>query len=580
MSRRQPHIPCMTTLPRLGRRVLCPLLMAMLAPATVVSVYPVAVDAQGAATSVQRVDSLFSRYTVGDSPGLAVAVVRDGQVLLAKGYGLANLEHRIPITDTTVFDVASVSKQFTGLVVAMLVEQGRITLTDDIRKYIPELQVMPQPITIEHLLHHTSGMRDWPGTLNVAGWRYDDVISFQQILTMAYQQKTLNFVPGAEYTYSNTGYNLLAELVARVTGTSFRAWTASQVFEPLGMRRSVFRDDHTLVVSGRALGYTRGPDQQWHLVTNNLTALGSSSLLSSVDDMARWLINFDEARVGGARAMALSRTRGTLNSGARIPYAFGVSHGTYRGLATLSHSGSWAGFVSYLVQFPQQRAGVVILANTPTVNTSRAAYALADIFLADALAANPVDAPAPAAAVSVAAAQLDRYVGVYRLGPAWYVRIRREGDGLVAHVAGERDAPMTARSSQEFWVANYGASMTFAAASDRPSAFLTYRSQRAERVDARGLTPPASLSAYAGIYESEELGIGYPIVVRDSTLLLKSRQHGDVVLRHRWGDDFAGTGAFRAVVFQRDGSGAITGLQVTVDERSRNIRFAKRSGGN
>lgn len=558
-------------------RTLLPLTIALAATTLAATTLAATAGAQDSTVRVHRVDSLFSRYTVGDSPGLAVALVRDGKVLLARGYGLANLEHRIPITDSTVFDVASISKQFTGLAVAMLLQQGRISLTDDIRTYIPDLQRMPQPITIDHLLHHTSGMRDWPGTLNIAGWRYDDVISFQQILSMAYHQRTLNFTPGAEYTYSNTGYNLLAEMVARVTGTSFRSWTDAQLFQPLGMRRSVFRDDHTLVVPDRAIGYVPGADLRWHRVSNNLTALGSSSLMSTVADMARWLINFDDARVGGDSAMALSRSRGSLNDGSRIPYAFGISHGSYRGQPTLSHSGSWAGFVSYLVQFPQQRAGIVILANTPAVNASRAAYAVADIVLADALAPGVPAVESIPAPVAVTTAQLERHVGVYRLGPAWYVRIRRDGDHLVAQVAGEREAPMTARSPREFWVQNYGAAMIFAAVSDGPSPSLTYRGQRAERVDERGLAAPPTLDGYAGTYESDELGIGYPIIVRDGVLVLQSRQHGDVPLTHKWGDDFGGIGAFRSVAFQRDPGGTITGLFVNVDERSRNIRFTRRA---
>jgi len=275
----------------------------------------------------RRVDALFARFNERPSPGLAVAVVRDGKLLLSTGYGLANLEDRVPITSSTVFDIASVSKQFAGLAVAMLVEQGKVRLTDDIRKYIPELPDMGQTITVDHLLHHTSGLRDWPGTLGVAGWRMDDVISFDQILTMAYHQTTLNFKPGDEYTYSNTGYNLLAEMVARVTGQSFRAWTDAHLFKPLGMTSSVFRDDHTLVIPHRARGYARQPDSTFRQTPNNLMALGSSSLFSTVDDLAKWVMNFDDPVVGGRNAMAMTRTRGMLNNGSRIPYAFGISHG-------------------------------------------------------------------------------------------------------------------------------------------------------------------------------------------------------------------------------------------------------------
>ena len=535
--------------------------------------------AQATADQTRRADSLFAEFAVAGSPGASVAVVRDGKVVFTKGYGLANLEHQVPNTPSTVFYVASVSKQFAGLAVAMLVQQGKVSLTDDIRKYLPELQVMQPPITVNHLLHHTSGMRDWPGTLTIAGWRYDDVISFDQILTFAANQKTLNFVPGAEYTYSNTGYNLLAAMVQRVTGKSFRAWTDENLFKPLGMTGTVFRDDHTLVVPRRALGYSRGPNGTWRAVTNNLTALGSSSMMSSAEDMAKWLMNFDDARVGGEAAKTMARTRGVLNNGSEIPYAFGISHGTYRGVPMLNHSGSWASFVSFLVQFPQQKSGVVVLANTPTVNTARTAYALADIFIGDALGplpTLPVAPAAPASTTGVDAALLDRYVGVYKLGPGWYVRISRSDNSLVAQVPGEQPAPMTARTAQEFWVQNYNGAMTFVAEASGPATALMYRGRRSERVDDRGATAPASLSIYAGTYESEELGIAYPVELRGTRLVIRSRQLGEIPLLHQWRDDFSGTGAFRSVEFERDKSGRVTGFLVNVDERSRNIRFVKR----
>jgi CubicO group peptidase (beta-lactamase class C family) len=533
--------------------------------------------AQPTAEQRRRADSVFAEFSGGDSPGAAIAVVRDGKVLFTNGYGLADLEHRIPITPATVFDVASVSKQFTGLAVAMLIAEGKVALTDDIRKYIPEMAVRNPPITVNHLLHHTSGLRDWPGTLGVAGWRFDDVISFEQILTMAYHQQSLNFAPGAEYTYSNTGYNLLAELVQRVRGTSFRVWMNEQFFRPLGMKATVFRDDHTLVVPQRAFGYARTADGQWHATTNNLTALGSSSLMSSADDMARWLINFDDTRVGGARAMALMRTRGVLNDGSSIPYAFGIGHGLYRGAPTLSHSGSWASFVSFVLHFPQLKAGVVVLANTPRVNTARAANALADIFLGDALNAPVPTATSLGESVVIDRAMLDRHAGVYRLGPGWYVRIRREGDRLIAQVPGEGPAPMVARSAQEFWVPNYNAGMVFAASAAGPTPSLTYRGRPAPRVDEAGLTAPASLAQYAGVYESAELGIAYPIEVVGDSLVLRSRQHGTVRLTHRWRDDFSSpVYFFRSVNFQRDATGRVTGMLVNVDERTRNILFTRR----
>ncbi|UCD24748.1 MAG: beta-lactamase family protein, partial [Gemmatimonadota bacterium] len=213
-----------------------------------------------------QVDSMFHEYDRTDSPGWAVLVVQDGEVVLSRGYGMANLEHQVPIRPNTVFDIASVSKQFAGMAISMLVERGDISLDDDVRQYIPELADFGHTITIRHLVHHLSGLRDWPGTLAVAGWRMDDVISFDQILTMAFNQDALNFEPGAEYSYSNTGYNILAEVVARVSGQTFREWTDANIFRPLGMTNTHFHDDHTEVVPNRAYGYHRASSGQFHAV--------------------------------------------------------------------------------------------------------------------------------------------------------------------------------------------------------------------------------------------------------------------------------------------------------------------------
>jgi len=518
-------------------------------------------------------DSLFAPYNRTDAPGLAVAVVRDGRLVFSKGYGMADLERRVAITPSTVFDVASVSKQFTGLAIAMLVGDGKVRLDDDIRRYVPEMSSIGQPITINHLVHHTSGLRDWPGTLALAGWQFDDVISFDQILTMAYHQRSLNFVPGSEYTYSNTGYNLLAETVQRVTGQSFRAWTDSHLFRPLGMTRTVFRDDPTIVIPDRALGYMRRGDGRWYAVTNNLTALGSSSMMSTVEDLARWVINFDSMRVGGPQAMALTRTRGVLNDGSTIPYAFGLSHGEYRGAPTIGHTGSWAGFATYVVHFPQQHFGVVVLANAPQLNPTRAAQQVTDVFLGSALAPVP---PAPTAAtVQLTDASLMAYPGTYKLGPGWYAQVRRSGNVLTIQSSGEGVAQSMARSDSEVFVPDYGASMTFRRDAAGHVTGLVYRGRLAPRMPDRE-PPIAPIADYAGEYVSDELQARYLVEVNDGALVMRHRRHGRITLMRRWGEDYGGSVWFlQSVEFTRDRRGRVTGLMVNMGERSRDIRFTK-----
>jgi CubicO group peptidase (beta-lactamase class C family) len=364
------------------------------------------------------VDRIFERWHRPDSPGAAVLVLRDGKVVHAKGYGMADLEQGVPIRTTSVFDIASVSKQFGAMAVALLEADGRLSMDDDVHAHLPELPDFGQRITIRHLVHHTSGLRDWPGTLAIAGWDYQDVISFRQILSMALHQRELNFVPGAEHAYSNTGYNLLAEIVAQVSGMSFRRFCQARIFEPLGMAATHFHDDHTEIVRDRAHSYRHAPDGTYRVVVNSLTALGSSSLFTTAEDLARWAGNFENPLVGGPAVIWRMQERGVLNGGDTIPYAWGQSLGRYRGLETWSHGGSWAGYRTTLVRFPAQRSAVVILANTAEMNPAALANQIADVLLADAFTEPAPPAPQPSPpreeSWSPSAEELQEYVGEYR----------------------------------------------------------------------------------------------------------------------------------------------------------------------
>ncbi|MHC4515246.1 MAG: serine hydrolase domain-containing protein [Planctomycetota bacterium] len=343
-----------------------------------------------------RVDKLFARWDKKDSPGAAVLVMKDGNVVHRRGYGKANLEDGIAIGPSTVFDIASVSKQFCGLAIAMLVKQGKLSLDDDIHKHLAWVPDFGKQITIRHLVHHTSGIRDWPGTLALAGWSYEDVLSFEHILEMVRHQRDLNFDPGSRYMYSNTGYNLLARVVQEVTGKTFRRWTDENIFGPLGMQDTHFHDDHTEVVRNRARAYRWRADG-FHAIGNQLTAIGSSSLYTTIDDLGKWILNFETKKVGGD-ALELMHQRGVLNNGKKVSYAFGVNIGTYRGLETVIHGGSWAGFRTQLVRFPEQRFAVVVLYNVANVNPGRSARQIANIYLGDKLAhrvASPALSPVP-----------------------------------------------------------------------------------------------------------------------------------------------------------------------------------------
>lgn len=397
-------------------------------------------------TANAPVDQLFAEWDRPDSPGAALAVVRDGAVIYKRWYGSANLEYNIPITPSTVFDIASVSKQFAGMAVAMMIEQGKISLDDDIHKYLPEVPDFGKTVTVRHLVHHISGIRDWVQSLAIAGWRMDDVITFEHIMKMVRHQKELNHDPGDEYIYSNTNYNLLAEIVMRLSGQTFREYTDANIFKPLGMLNTHFQDDHEMVVKNRACSYYKG--DEFKISVNNLMALGSSSLHSTAEDLAKWIINFDEKRVGGAAVIEQMHQQGILNNGEKISYAFGLNVSEYRGLRNANHGGSWAGFRSHLVHFPDQRFGVVILSNLGGVDTAKLTRQVTDIYLAEQLApeapkAAPQDVKAEEERPVLPEVDLGEFVGDYycdELGTTYTIVV--QNDRLVAKHRRHNDIPL------------------------------------------------------------------------------------------------------------------------------------------
>ncbi len=332
-------------------------------------VRPVLQEEQGARVS-QVVDSLLAQWDRPDSPGAAVVVIQDGEPIHLAGYGMASLEHGVPNRAETVFDVASISKQFTAYAVALLEADGALSLDDPARRHIPELPEVAEQVTIRHLVHHTSGIRDWPGALFMAGWSFEDVLSFRHILRMTYQQSELNFDPGEEYAYSNTGYNLLAEVVSRVSGKGFGEFTRERIFEPLDMQDTRFLEDHGQVIPGRAESYApdASHDLGYRRVTSNLTAYGSSSLFTTAQDLGRWMTHLQRPDFDRKEVVERLGEHGILNGGESIRYGWGQMVDVLAGWPIFRHGGAWAGYRSVLVHAPERQLGVAILGNTAVMD--------------------------------------------------------------------------------------------------------------------------------------------------------------------------------------------------------------------
>jgi CubicO group peptidase (beta-lactamase class C family) len=523
------------------------------------------------------IDALFTKINRPDSPGAAVLVIKDGLVLHRKGYGSANLEHQVPITPESVFDIASMSKQFTGMAISMLVEQKVINLEDDIRKYIPELPDYGQTITVRHLVHHMSGVRDFFYTMFIAGWGLDDVFSSDQILTMASHQQTLNFEPGERYDYSNTGYFLLAEMVKRVTGKTLAVWTEQNLFVPMGMKNTYFRTEHTDLIPRKAYGYSDDGEGKFMANANGLSAPGPSSLFTTIDDLGKWVTNFDTHSVGGAAVIQRMQTRGVLDNGDTIDYGYGVFIGNYRGHKTLAHHGVWLGYNTKMLHFPEQRLSIVILGNFENFNPSGSANQIADLFLSDVpteVQKQAQSLPKPQNPTPPRATSLDDYVGTYKLWPHFFFEITRQGDQLLVAATHEAKHPMVVVSQDVFNIPAYRSKMKFRRNAKELVTQIEYGNSIMERLEA--WSPSVKeLSELTGQYYSDELDTSYWLELIDGGLVAKHRRHPAIELRLLGRNEFEGNIWFASgFKFIRDKSGNTSTMLIS-NRRSFNNKFRK-----
>jgi CubicO group peptidase (beta-lactamase class C family) len=530
-----------------------------------------------------KVDKLFAAWDKPTTPGAALAVIRDGRIVYERGYGMAKLEDGLAMTPDKVFDIGSVSKQFTAACVALLVREGKVGLDDDIRKHLPEMPAYEKPITVRHLIHHTSGLRDYNTLLSLAGFRPEsDAPTVEEAYEIICRQKKLNYAPGEEYSYTNSGYFLLSRIVERASGKSLNEFAQERLFKPLGMAKTLYQDDHTQIIKDRATGY--GWDAgRYVLSMSNWDMTGDGNVYTTVRDLARW----DQAFYTDALGKGLTdmlQTTGALANGEKIDYAWGLVVSDYKGLKVVEHGGSWVGFRASIVRFPEQRFSVVVLANLETIDPTGLAFKVADIYLADRLKEPPQEAVKSAAAVKLPKAELEALAGAWqetRFG-SWLV-LSLKGDGLVGTFSG-RTFPLAAVGPVRFVVPDNPMNIRFEveAGADKGRVGRSKLSigTRQEYVFEKA-APLNALSAkeleeYAGTYVSEELlGARYTLGVEKDKLRLEMRVVAPSPLQPMAPDKFALPAYGFNAEFTRGKDGKVTGFTVNAG-RAAGIVFVKK----
>ncbi len=532
-----------------------------------------------------KVDKVFEKFTLPGSPGCALGVMKDGEFVYKQGYGLANLEYDIPITPSTIFHVASISKQFTALAVALLVDAGKVSLDDDVRKYLPEVPNFGETITLRHLIHHTSGLRSDLMLLIAAGWRLEDVITNVDVMDLVKRQQGLNFRPGEKFAYGGVGYLLLALIVERVSGQSFAQFCKERIFEPLGMTNTRFYDDYLQVVKNRAYAYYADGDNHYKNAVLTCALVGGTGLFTTIEDLALWDENFYTAQVGDQSVIAQMHQRGFLNNGEEIEYAFGLVVDTYKGRPVIEHGGDGAGIHSYMMRFPEEHFSVAVLGNYSAINARQLARQVADIYLDDMLEETTDTGAGVPETIELEQTQLFQKAGkYYDQESVTFVDIEFRNGKLCYR--GYDLAPV---SENNFIFAAFPqATVDFILATETGSAQVQINTgtgstyyQRVEPITAT----LDYLGTYAGNYYSPELDVTWVLAMEDDKLTVQRKRQGRSLLMPMtadvFTDDWVGaiihTSGKHALAFERNEDNAVVGFRLSdAGGSARNLRFVKK----
>lgn len=527
----------------------------------------------------QKIDDLFTEWDQAEMPGGVIGVVDKGQLVWSKAYGMASLEYEVPNTTETIFNIASVSKQITAFSLVLLEQQGKLSLDDEVRKHLKEMPDFGKKITIRHLLHHTSGLRNFQSMLSLAGWRDGESMTNEDLLRYLSQQKDLNFEPGAEYLYCNTGFNMATAIVERLTGQSFQDWTQENIFQPLGMTNTSYREDLERIHKNTATSYDGTMDSGFRQPLKYWTYMGNGNVYTTVGDLTKWMNNFRDPTVGGQAAIEKLVKPGVLNNGQALTYGLGIGVGQYRGLLRYSHGGSVGGYRSNMIYFPKQDKGIIVITNFSSANPGGKVFAVADLILADAFTVKKQTPTAPKVtqisrkATTFNANRFQDFIGKYYVDGV-IVEMSLEQGVPKVFAKGElpQPVPLKASSDSTFFSNDLGLAIKTwpDPRSDSHQMLVQFQGEENQGFQIKETIPS---NALVGVYYSPELDTRYTVIEKEGRLLVQHPRHETFELIPATNQLYGTAYFFRDVEVVKAGE-QVAGFKVS-NGRVRNLWFAK-----
>lgn len=523
-----------------------------------------------------KIDNLFTDWKKDNNPGGVVIVSHKNKLIFSKAYGLANISYNIPNDKETVFNTGSVSKQFTAMGIVLLQLEGKLSVDDDIHKYLPELNNFGKSITIKHLLHHTSGLRGSPELFGLAGWRDGDAILNEDVYRYLSKQVDLNFEPGSEYMYSNSGYILLAKIIENITKQDFKSWMREKIFQPLKMNSTFIEEDYLKINTKIASSYAEIGPSVFQSVENTDLSYGASNVYSTTSDILNWSKNFSQAPSEWQKAFTMLKTLDTISSGKKNNYAYGIFLDDFFGNDRIQHTGAVAGFRAIMYSYPAENLEIVILSNFTTNQLFKIADQISQLFLENKsivnknkFSINPI---------KLSSEGLKKHEGMYWNDIDNYSRkIYVENDTLwYLRTNNNKKSHLIPISEHEFQMGGINekliisfdkntGKMIMITADNTVTTFEKYNDKVHTIKD---------LEDYTGTFYSPELETYYTISLKGDKLFGYHNRFGEFEIQ-TLKKDVLNWGGMAISKYQRNKNGDVIGFNITIN-RIRNLRFQKR----